>query len=393
VDPSLLWLTSHFRHPSGYAEEARTVLRALELAGHAPAARKLRPRRPTPSGDPRWNVDIGAEAEALLALQLGRRPRAPCVAVHHYPPRPTRGPLAGKVNVARTMFETDGLPEGWREWLAPFVDVWVPSHHTRDVFAAGGVDEERLRVIGETLDFEAFDPDVEPYPLDAPDGHFVFLSSFDFSERKGWRQLVLAWSRAFAANDAVCLVLKTGSVARYDDEVVLDRIEGFVRGAFGRAWPSRLAPLRILPRMVPSFEVPRLYAAADAYVSASRGEAWGRPYAEAMAMGLPTIGTRFGGNLDFMTDANSWLVGGEVVPVTDTDDVVSPLYRGHRWFEADVDELAAVLREVAGDPAKAARRASSARGELRQRFDPVRIAGEVMGAAREAAARAPALAA
>ena len=61
--------------------------------------------------------------------------------------------------------------------------------------------------------------------------------------------------------------------------------------------------------------MPRLYAAADAYVLPTRGEGWGRPYMEAMAMGLPTIGSRWSGNLEFMHDGNAWLVDGELVPV------------------------------------------------------------------------------
>lgn len=36
--------------------------------------------------------------------------------------------------------------------------------------------------------------------------------------------------------------------------------------------------------------MPHVYAAADAFVLPSRGEGWGRPHAEAMAMALPVIG-------------------------------------------------------------------------------------------------------
>ena len=63
--------------------------------------------------------------------------------------------------------------------------------------------------------------------------------------------------------------------------------------------------------------MPRLYAGADAYVLPSRGEGWGRPYMEALAMGLPTIASRFSGNLEFMDDETSWLIDGELVPVAE----------------------------------------------------------------------------
>jgi glycosyltransferase involved in cell wall biosynthesis len=253
------------------------------------------------------------------------------------------------------------------------------------VFVSSGVPPSRLRLLGQTIDFDAFHPGAEPYPLGIPDGHFVFLANFDFSERKGWRQLLLAWTRAFHQHDPVCLVLKTGSVARFDAGFVREAILDFLR-RHSRRHGGHAARVEIISRMLPATDVPRLYAAADAYLSASRGEAWGRPYMEAMAMGLPTVGTGYGGNLDYMSDRNSWLVGGRLVPVEDSAALLNDLYRGHRWFEADVDDLARVMREIAGDPRAARRKAAKARGELIARFGPSVIARRVMRLSREALA-------
>jgi glycosyltransferase involved in cell wall biosynthesis len=385
VEPSLLWLASYFLHPSGHADEARAFLRALEAHGCAPAAAQLKGRRVRRTDDPRLNVKLAPHDRAMLERQLERRPRAPCVAVHHYVPRPGREPLSGMVNVARAMFETDRLPSGWAELLESWDEVWVPSRHNLDVFIEGGVPSSKLRLIGQTIDFDAFHPDVEAYPLRVPDGHFVFLANFDFSERKGWRQLLHAWTRAFHSRDPVCLVLKTGSVGRFDERFVRELILDFMRVELPRG-DRHPAPVKVMSRMLPAADVPHLYAAADAYVSASRGEAWGRPYMEAMATGLPTVGTRYGGNLDFMSDDNSWLVDGEIVPVGEDSELPNDLYRGHRWFEADVDELAAVLREIASDPVGAKLKAATAREELIVRFGTHAIARRVMESARAAVA-------
>ena len=100
--------------------------------------------------------------------------------------------------------------------------------------------------------------------------------------------------------------------------------------------------------------MPRLYAGADAFVLASRGEGWGRPWMEAMAMGLPTIGSRWSGTTMFMDDANSWLVDGEVVDVAESAQSHTPFYRGHRWFHPDREALAAALRR--GSPGRGGRR-------------------------------------
>jgi glycosyltransferase involved in cell wall biosynthesis len=60
-----------------------------------------------------------------------------------------------------------------------------------------------------------------------------------------------------------------------------------------------------------------LYRSVDAFVLASRGEGWGRPYQEAMATGLPTIGTRGSGNDDFMDETNSFPVDTSPVEVSE----------------------------------------------------------------------------
>jgi glycosyltransferase involved in cell wall biosynthesis len=42
-------------------------------------------------------------------------------------------------------------------------------------------------------------------------------------------------------------------------------------------------------------DFPRFYKAGDAVVLPTRGEGWGRPQVEAMAMGLPVISTNWSG--------------------------------------------------------------------------------------------------
>jgi len=57
--------------------------------------------------------------------------------------------------------------------------------------------------------------------------------------------------------------------------------------------PLVRAPVIVLKEEIAARAMPSLYKAADAFVLPSRGEGWGIPYMEAMAMGLPTIGTNW----------------------------------------------------------------------------------------------------
>src|SRR4051812_39318586 len=359
---------------SGYADEARGFLRVLEAAGFAPAARELI--------NDATDAHLDAVARAELRRQMERVPVAGAVAVHHYAPAWARQtPMVGGVpNVARTMFETDAFPMSWRSQLLRREEVWVPSDHGMEAFERGGVPSERLRKIPGTLDFDVFAPGAEPLELDGvPEGHFVFLSNFAFSERKAWRQLLRAWARAFAPTDPVCLVLKTSAP------------QGRVEGALAEIGPC--APVVALSKMVAPSELAGLYAAADAYVLASRGEGWGRPYMEALAVGLPTIASNWSGNTEFMSPETSWLVDGELVDIPDDHQTFADDVAGQRWFEPDLDQLAAALAEVASDPDAARAKAAGAREDLIARFGPEATAATLRRALSEVAARDDRLAA
>lgn len=65
---------------------------------------------------------------------------------------------------------------------------------------------------------------------------------------------------------------------------------------------------RIMVYMERLEDVGDFYRTLDGYVSPTAGEAWGATLSEAMQCGIPTIGSRHSGNLDYMTDKNSYLV-------------------------------------------------------------------------------------
>jgi glycosyltransferase involved in cell wall biosynthesis len=369
-----------YEEATGLADEIRGFLRALDAKGRAPAIR--------PFLKPRHHIELLPSDRRVVDAALKREPTTPCVVVHHYITNPRQAHIDGAVNVARAMFETDRVPAPWVELLLHREQIWVPCEHNAEAFRRGGIPASKIRVLGETIDFDLFHPDAQPFDLGVEEGRFTFLSNFDFGERKGWRQLIAGWAKAFTADDPVCLVLKTGSYT-HGEEYAADRIRAFVREHLGAGAEKRMAPIEILSARLPADQLPSLYAAADAYVLASRGEGWGRPYMEAMAMGLPTIGSRWSGNLDFMNDANSWLVDGELVPVAEDAELFpTSITRGHNWFEPDTDALAEALRDVARDPDGSAAKAAGGRDELIGKFGTDAIVDRIVELASDAYERA-----
>ena len=54
---------------------------------------------------------------------------------------------------------------------------------------------------------------------------------------------------------------------------------------------ASLPQIQLLPSALSSDKMAPLYASVDAFVLPSRGEGWGRPHVEAMAMELPGEGS------------------------------------------------------------------------------------------------------
>ena len=82
----------------------------------------------------------------------------------------------------------------------------------------------------------------------------------------------------------------------------------------------------------------RVYRTANAFVLPTRGEGWGLPAMQAMSMALPTISTKFGGQVDFMTAWNSFLIpldGVEELP----EDTPYGYVPAKRWANAGTIQM------------------------------------------------------
>lgn len=343
---------------SGYAEEARGFVLALDAAGVDIKADPL-----VWSG---WQTSLGPgraeRVEELLAVRAPER----FVHVLNFLPRIFYRDARATASVGRTMFETDGLPPEWVARMSGLDEIWVPSAFNVESFARAGVPREKLHRIPGGLDVELFGTRPAPLELEGLSG-FVFLSVLSWEARKGWDVLVRAFLEELGDEAGVVLLVKATPAHGRSLAACRDELESFIRRDLGRD-PAAGPPIVLLDRDFSRADMARLYSAADAFVLASRGEGWGRPYLEAMASGLPTIGTRWSGNLEFMSDANSYLVDARLVDVPESASREVPAYGGQRWAEPSVEQLRAQLRRVLEDRESAAAVGERARAEVLERW-------------------------
>uniref|UniRef100_A0A6V7QWH9 Uncharacterized protein n=1 Tax=Ananas comosus var. bracteatus TaxID=296719 RepID=A0A6V7QWH9_ANACO len=307
------------------------------------------------------------------------------------PPCPPTGYGEPMFVVGRTMFETDRVAREHVRRCNAMGAVWVPTDFHLAAFVRSGVDPSKVAKIVQPVDVDFFDPSKHEAlalptknpifsaaaprktpplnPMSTEKG-FVFLSVFKWEHRKGWDVLLRAFLEEFSYSDGVALYLLIS--AYHSDADFIGKITNFVE-EMGLKEPSNgWARVYAIDTHIPQSDLPRLYRAADAFVLPSRGEGWGRPIVEAMAMGLPVIATNWSGPTEYLTEEN-----GYPLRVERMGRVRNGPFAGHLWAEPSVDGLRLLMRRVATDRDEGRRKGGRAREDMIRRFSPEVVAGIV----------------
>ncbi|XAR53531.1 Starch synthase [Bertholletia excelsa] len=289
--------------------------------------------------------------------------------------------------IGRTMFETDRLNPEHVQRCNQMDAVWVPTEFHVSTFIQSGVDPSKVEKVVQPIDVKFFDPS-KYKPLDiasrgtlvlgstsansSSEKEFIFLSIFKWEYRKGWDVLLQAYLKAFSKLDGVALYLLTNPY--HDDGDFGNKILEFVENSDLVKPIDGWAPIYILDTHIPQLDMPGLYKAADAFVLPSRGEGWGRPIVEAMAMSLPVITTNWSGPTEYITDENSY-----PLPVEVLSEVSEGPFKGHLWAEPSIDKLQVLLRDVMINREEAKAKGRKARADMISRFSPDIVARIVTG--------------
>lgn len=150
---------------------------------------------------------------------------------------------------------------------------------------------------------------------------FKFLSVFEWTHRKDPYTLIKAFKEEFDNTEDVCLILRTWSVVENPKKWI---------GSFGQDSNIFLLPVES-PQLAP------MYRACDAFVTATQGEGFGQPIAEAMACGLKVVAPKSTGMLDYCNGNNSFQVEVEEKEIKDSFAYkCAGIERGHMikpWFK------------------------------------------------------------
>jgi len=341
----------------GVGESARLMLDALTAAGipHATASvdRHLKSRQ-----DASY---VAAATGSIYDTTLL------CVNADMTPTVATAVPslLERSYRIGMWYWEVEEFPESQHEAFSHLDEVWVASDFVRR--AVEPHSPVPVRTITPPLPRPRPAPGRTRADLGLPERPF-FLFSFDFLstvERKNPWGLVDAFEAAFAPGEGPILVIKSINAEKRPDQA--ERLRLRVSGS-----PDVL----LLENYLDAEDRDALVALCYCYVSLHRSEGLGLTMAEAMALGKPVIATGYSGNLQFMTEANSFLV--PWTPVT-IPTRCEPYPVGGTWAEPDLEAASRLMRSVIGDPLLAAARGRQAAEDIRTLHSP-EVAGRQIGA-------------
>lgn len=263
--------------------------------------------------------------------------------------------LAGRYNIALWAWEIEEFPD-WMAASARWVDeIWANSS-----FSAAAIAKKVDRpVFPFPLPIRTPSPPARSrFELGLPES-FLFLFCFDFDsvfERKNPLGVVEAFKTAFPEGRGVHLLLKSINGDRHPEKRA--RLEAAVDGC--RAITFR-------DGYVTAEEQDCLMAACDAYVSLHRAEGFGLTMAEAMALGKPVIATGYSGNLDFMSEGNSFLVQFRETAIGTGNPPYPPTAT---WVEADAEKAAQMMCFVFENPGVARARTVKAVDDIERLHSP-----------------------
>lgn len=266
-----------------------------------------------------------------------------------------------RYTIACWFWELEKFPDDWRASLSLADEFLVASAFVRDLLVS--VTEKPVLKVPLPL-FPASDSGLTRRDFGLREDAFVFLTTFDFNS-SFWRKNPLGVIAAFQA--------------AFPDPAI--PVQLVIKSVNGSGYPQLLSQLlqaagadeRILVRddLIQKPHLQALQRCADAYVSLHRAEGFGLGMAESMSLGKPVMATAWSGNMEFMTDQNSYLVPSALVPVPPGQ---YPHANGQRWAEPDIGRAALLMREMVADRATAKARGQQAQLDVRSR-----LSGDVVG--------------
>jgi autotransporter strand-loop-strand O-heptosyltransferase len=241
--------------------------------------------------------------------------------------------------IAYNVWETTLQPQHFFNKLKEFDQVWVPSKWQRDCTIAQGIPEYKVKVVPEGVDVEKYKP-INNSIERKNNRPFQFLLVGRWDYRKSTKEIIDTFVNEFSEDENVELLLSVDNPFASDGmSSTEERLKKFGISHKGIKIVNHLS----------SEQYVDMLRNTDVFVSCARGEGWNLPLIEAMASGIPSIYSNWGGQLEFAE--------GKGIPVDIISEVPASSNNGERYYswsskapgnfvEPNFDVLSKKMRDV-----------------------------------------------
>ncbi len=238
--------------------------------------------------------------------------------------------IGGK-KVGYWVWETEELPKKWTNFAGYYDEIWTASKYCKA--AIEKTIDKPVKVIPHVLQHSGIVEGATREEFSLPSDKVIFAYYFDQKsviERKNPADLISVFNKTFGDRDDVMLLIKVNSSTPGHFEY--ERLK-FKSGP-NVVW---------LEETYSREKLQRLTSVIDIYVSLHRSEGFGLTCAEAIAAEKYVIASKYSGNLEFMNEAQHYLVEGEVVELARS---YGPYKKGQKWFQFDMEIASDLLRNL-----------------------------------------------
>lgn len=229
-------------------------------------------------------------------------------------------PTPDRKVIRLTMFETDQMPPQYVSLLNRAQMVIVPCKWNARSFKKNGVSVS-IKVIP-----LGFNPDTfRPAPISEAGPTVIGIAgrTRHCAKRKGMQEAIALFLKTFPNDDTIRLHVKL-----HPDDIILDPKDHRVK---------------IVKQHFEEYEIARWIHGLTAYMTLSRGEGFSLWPLHCMASGRPVIGASYGGQAEFITKENSFVVPHREV---DADSGESNVKYLGQWAKLDEQVAANWMRSI-----------------------------------------------
>lgn len=248
-------------------------------------------------------------------------------------------------NIGFLVWEGDKIPLSWIDCIRndKISQVWVPSSHVYYAIQKTLTGEQytiqrfmqKVKIVP-----HGFNPDIFK-PMPSEEKRFIFLVNKGFRgelDRGGMQHAIKAFVQEFSKGEAT-LFLKLNPAYAIHPDGLITIINKYVVEA-GKT-KDNCPEIAFTYDNMNFDKLNELYNASKLLLNPTEAEAFSLPCIEAMACGKPIITSSFGGQTDFVSTHNGWIVSGEMHEVKNDF-----MYEGVSWQTPNIKELRVAMREA-----------------------------------------------